>query len=189
MKNWPNFAKMQILMFWLDGQHANIALHLLMQYKPHPWNHPWDLAPDRWKICPKISKSKFDYPVFRQKSKFWHSDKTGRIPGPFCICLQRISSYKLAIFEICFQAWPHPTNLPRFLTKIWPNFAKIQNVEFFFKWAPSQYYCPTSCAKSTDFVQPLLRYCSGRTDTRTDGRTHGQKQFYDSPYWISSNGE
>ena len=44
---------MQILMFWLDRQHANIVLHLIMQYKPHPWNHPWDLAPDRWKNCPK----------------------------------------------------------------------------------------------------------------------------------------
>ena len=26
--------KMQILMFWLDRQHANIVLHLIMQYKP-----------------------------------------------------------------------------------------------------------------------------------------------------------
>ena len=109
--------KMQILMFWLDGQHASIVLHLLIQYKPHPWNHPWDLAPDRWKNCPKISTSKFDYPAFRQKSKFWHSDKTGRIPGPCCTFVQRISPYELAISEIWFRTWPHPTNLLKNIDK------------------------------------------------------------------------
>ena len=103
--------KMHVLIFWLNGQHASIVLHLIMQYKPHLSNHPWDLAPDRWKICPKISKSKFDYPAFRQKSKFWHSDKTGIILGPCCIFVQRISSYELAISEIWFRTWPHPTNL------------------------------------------------------------------------------
>ena len=111
-KMWRKYAlispKIKILKIRQDGHYPQIYLHQTVQYHDKRISHLWDVATNgkhKSKIWRKFEEN---MPLFRLKSKFWKSDKTGIILGYIFIKLCDIMRIGSAICEIL-----RPTDLWR----------------------------------------------------------------------------
>ena len=84
-KRWRKYAlilpKIKILKSWQDRHYSLIYLHQTAQCHDERISHLWDVATNgkhKSKIWRKFEEN---MPLFRLKSKFWKSDKTGIILG------------------------------------------------------------------------------------------------------------
>ena len=113
-----------------------------------------------WKNVPQHNKGKnFKFLVFRQKSKFWHSDKTGWYPSAYVCQLLYDSSWPS--MRSGFGHWPTPQIWTKMTNKNLRNFHKIANFDILTVWAACQHSIASLCNISALPVSLSLRYGFG----------------------------